>query len=142
MITDEQIREKWKEVIYQTPRPPEGIDGALVIEVVRWALNYRISLQERDFYAWLQGLQGKMCVPGRILFTACEYYKTTLSNESSKQRRTDGEENIRDADRIDRNCEHQRGWRTIVCNGDKDVCECPICGKQRVMRCNFDEEYA
>ena len=38
-------------------------------------------------------------------------------------------------------CYHNRGWRTIVCNGEKDVCECPICGGQKVMRCNFDEEY-
>ena len=39
-------------------------------------------------------------------------------------------------------CSHERGWRTIVCDGDRDVCECPLCGKQKVMRCNFDEEYA
>jgi len=38
-------------------------------------------------------------------------------------------------------CSHERGWRTIVCNKEKDVCECPLCGRQRIMRCNFDEEY-
>lgn len=39
-------------------------------------------------------------------------------------------------------CKHPRGWRTIACNGDLDVVECPICGAQTVEACNFDEEYA
>lgn len=39
-------------------------------------------------------------------------------------------------------CNHQRGWRTIVCNGEEDVVECPLCGAQRVMSCNFDEDFA
>ena len=39
-------------------------------------------------------------------------------------------------------CSHAQGWRTIVCDGNKDVCECSFCGKQRVMRCNFDDEYS
>jgi hypothetical protein len=34
-------------------------------------------------------------------------------------------------------------WRTIVCDGanDQDVVECRRCGVQRVIPCNFDEEY-
>ncbi len=31
-------------------------------------------------------------------------------------------------------------WRTIVCNNDRDVCECSRCGAQSVMSCNFDED--
>lgn len=33
-------------------------------------------------------------------------------------------------------------WRTLVCDGETDVIECERCGKQRIARCNFDEEYA
>lgn len=36
-------------------------------------------------------------------------------------------------------CDHYHGWRTIVCNFEDDVVECPDCGEQRVMKCNFDE---
>lgn len=32
--------------------------------------------------------------------------------------------------------------RVIVCDEPTDVVECPQCGKQRVVRCNFDDDYA
>ncbi len=32
-------------------------------------------------------------------------------------------------------------WRTIYCNGDRDVVECSRCGQQKEVRCNFDDEY-
>lgn len=37
---------------------------------------------------------------------------------------------------------HQGTWRSLVCNGERDIVECSRCGHQRTMRCNFDEEYA
>lgn len=43
---------------------------------------------------------------------------------------------------IDPNCTHGHGWRTIVCNSEDDVVECPDCGAQRVEKCNFDEDFA
>lgn len=42
--------------------------------------------------------------------------------------------------RID--CRHEKGWRPIVCNGDKDVCECRTCGAQAVFACNFDKDFS
>ena len=36
-------------------------------------------------------------------------------------------------------------WRTVDCCGieaERDVVECSTCGKQRSVRCNFDEEYS
>ena len=39
-------------------------------------------------------------------------------------------------------CRHPHGWRTIVCDGTDDVCECPDCGAQRVMACNFDDDFS
>lgn len=39
-------------------------------------------------------------------------------------------------------CEHSHGWRTIVCDGISDVCECPDCGAHIVTACNFDEEFS
>jgi len=38
-------------------------------------------------------------------------------------------------------CPHKHGWRTIVCNSVEDVVECPDCGAQRVMICNFDDDF-
>ena len=32
-------------------------------------------------------------------------------------------------------------WRTIVCDGARDVLECSKCGTQQVSPCNFDEDY-
>lgn len=40
------------------------------------------------------------------------------------------------------NCKHGHGWRTIVCNNEEDVVECPDCGAQRLMTCNFDDDFA
>jgi hypothetical protein len=37
-------------------------------------------------------------------------------------------------------CPHPH-WRTIVCNGEQDICECHTCGAQRLMSCNFDDDY-
>jgi hypothetical protein len=39
-------------------------------------------------------------------------------------------------------CTHPHGWRTIVCDGTSDVCECPDCGGHSVMACNFDDDYS
>lgn len=34
-------------------------------------------------------------------------------------------------------------WRTIVCDDSEwDVVECSRCGRQRVARCNFDDDYS
>lgn len=38
-------------------------------------------------------------------------------------------------------CTHPKGWRTIACDGETDVVECPKCGRQWTEICNFDEEY-
>lgn len=38
-------------------------------------------------------------------------------------------------------CQHLY-WRTIACDSETDVVECESCGRQRLARCNFDEEYA
>ena len=38
-------------------------------------------------------------------------------------------------------CNHQNKWRTIVCDGDNDVIECSLCGKQIVSICNFDDDF-
>ena len=47
----------------------------------------------------------------------------------------------RDAHREQNPCVHF--WRVIECNGgDTDVVECPRCGQQKQVRCNFDEEYS
>ena len=51
------------------------------------------------------------------------------------------EHSLHDA-RKDIECIHNGFWRCIVCDGDKDVCECSRCGEQRVMSCNFDDDYA
>ena len=37
-------------------------------------------------------------------------------------------------------CDHYD--RAIVCVDDKDVVECVHCGRQRVTRCTFDDDYA
>lgn len=37
-------------------------------------------------------------------------------------------------------CRHH--WRTLFCNGEKDVLECSYCGRQAVAKCDFDEEFA
>lgn len=39
-------------------------------------------------------------------------------------------------------CRHRLGWRTIACDGELDIVECPRCGKQEVAVCNFDEDFA
>lgn len=44
-------------------------------------------------------------------------------------------------ERKDIQCPH-RTWRVIVCDNEHDVCECLNCGEQRLMACNFDDEYA
>lgn len=31
--------------------------------------------------------------------------------------------------------------RVIVCADDVDIVECPRCGKQRITRCHFDDDY-
>ena len=33
-------------------------------------------------------------------------------------------------------------WRVIACNDVEDVVECSHCGRQKLARCNFDEEFA
>jgi hypothetical protein len=33
-------------------------------------------------------------------------------------------------------------WRVILCDDPDDVVECAKCGKQRVAKCDFDEEYS
>lgn len=40
------------------------------------------------------------------------------------------------------NCGYNHNWRTIVCDNENDVCECSICGKQKVMICNFDDDFS
>ena len=35
-------------------------------------------------------------------------------------------------------CSHH--WRTVACDGESDVIECSICGKQLLVQCNFDED--
>ena len=37
---------------------------------------------------------------------------------------------------------HHSSWRTIVCDGDNDIVECYHCGDQRLVSCNFDEDFA
>lgn len=37
-------------------------------------------------------------------------------------------------------CNHP-WWRDIACDGDYDVVECSKCGRQKVTKCNFDDEY-
>lgn len=44
-------------------------------------------------------------------------------------------------ERLPKDCNHWRGFRTIVCSEDSDVVECPICGEQQEMRCNFDDDF-
>ena len=39
-------------------------------------------------------------------------------------------------------CSHSHGARTIACDNVLDVIECPDCGKQSVVACNFDEEFS
>ena len=38
-------------------------------------------------------------------------------------------------------CQHLL-WRTIACDYETDIVECASCGRQRVVRCDFDGEYA
>lgn len=38
-------------------------------------------------------------------------------------------------------CRHLR-WRSIACDGKTDVIECAACGRQRLAKCDFDEEFA
>lgn len=33
-------------------------------------------------------------------------------------------------------------WRTIACDNVTDVIECAKCGRQRLAKCDFEEEYA
>jgi hypothetical protein len=33
-------------------------------------------------------------------------------------------------------------WRTIACDSETDVIECAKCGRQRLARCNFDDDFA
>jgi len=37
---------------------------------------------------------------------------------------------------------HLGTWRTLTCDGVTDVVECPRCGRQKSVPCNFDEEYS
>ena len=32
-------------------------------------------------------------------------------------------------------------WRTIECDGERDIVECSRCGRQKEVSCNFDEEF-
>jgi predicted RNA-binding Zn-ribbon protein involved in translation (DUF1610 family) len=40
------------------------------------------------------------------------------------------------------NCNHRMGFRTVACDFETDVIECPLCGEQKLSRCNFDEDMA
>lgn len=33
-------------------------------------------------------------------------------------------------------------WRSIACDGETDVVECASCGRQRLAKCDFNEEYS
>lgn len=35
-------------------------------------------------------------------------------------------------------CPHR--WRAVACDGDTDVIECQDCGRQRLAKCDFDDE--
>lgn len=35
---------------------------------------------------------------------------------------------------------HQHRWRTVKCDGVRDVCECSECGRQEGFACDFDDE--
>jgi hypothetical protein len=39
-------------------------------------------------------------------------------------------------------CTHRQGFRAVACDFETDVIECPLCGEQRLARCNFDEDVA
>jgi hypothetical protein len=54
--------------------------------------------------------------------------------------RVKGECSLKDAETADPHCRHS--WRVIFCDSDEDVVECANCGRQRVVRCNFDYDYA
>ena len=37
-------------------------------------------------------------------------------------------------------CQHY--WRPVACDFETDVLECSRCGRQRLARCNFDDDMA
>jgi len=37
-------------------------------------------------------------------------------------------------------CQHF--WRTVACNDLDDVVECHLCGEQRLVKCNFDDDFS
>ncbi len=37
---------------------------------------------------------------------------------------------------------HLYPLKVIECDGETDTLECQRCGKQKKVRCNFDEEYS
>ncbi len=49
-------------------------------------------------------------------------------------------DSFHDAENKALNCNHPQGWRVIVCNSEEDVCECPVCGAQRLKKCGSDED--
>jgi hypothetical protein len=48
MITDKQIRDKWREVCESRPKGCTIDSGAMVIEVVRWAVKLTKPVLEMD----------------------------------------------------------------------------------------------
>ena len=54
--------------------------------------------------------------------------------------RVKGKHSLHDAEK-DAGPHHCR-WRVLFCNNEQDVCECSVCGRQDVFRCDFDEEFA
>lgn len=38
------------------------------------------------------------------------------------------------------NCNHNFNF-VVYCNGEKDIVRCTKCGKEKEIRCNFDNEY-
>jgi hypothetical protein len=37
---------------------------------------------------------------------------------------------------------HLCRWRTVKCDGVRDICECSKCGRQQGFACDFDDEYS
>lgn len=37
-------------------------------------------------------------------------------------------------------CGYVHQWRVIACDSETDVVECANCGRQKLAKCNFDEE--
>lgn len=55
--------------------------------------------------------------------------------------RVKGPHSLHNSEDSDKCPGYDHACRTIFCNSDRDVVECMRCGRQKVTRCDFDEEY-